>query len=808
MAMKMLEATFIAIEGDAYEIEVVEYRNLWCKSSMQHLKRMSRGHSQHKHDSRGQRWLISDEGGKQELAPFLRDSSILYIIGEGRRLQLAIAQNAYDLGLHVRLNSNGRVLLMAAVEHTTVEHSNRAEDPSELGRDENLNYESDSDEGTSALALRRHVASDDEEDDDEANSGRRDDYYDEDLEHHEGGPPVDDDEEEEEEEEEEEYEDEGIGMAGRKETSEDYDDEEANEEASNHTREGTRKPQGSIPTGGNFEVSLEEKKDAEPFVVPTAGAFYMHDDRFRYNGLARPRRSAGGRKLWEAKDEKPWVHDRFEELKLHDEGFPAQGGRGRRGRGREGRVLARGKDGGHARGRERSFDNSLRSTRRPLGRGRGIRRAKMDDYEFRESRFMTNKVPPSWSHETKGSPSLMQNSASSQQITKPQDVTSKKLTISSVLKVSSPPFFPTGAALPPLSGIATGTSKKLQEKLIERNVQQVGRVANSSRVGMEREMMGFNAASTMRLPSNPEASTGLAPMSTNENAEAGLRRRGSSTLQQQLSKAEPGAITQQQQRIARAEVSVCTVDQSLPSQLSSRGAPPATQSLRVQSVSAPSPQTGRSAPLATQSMRVQPVQPQQQMQAVNQTYISSVQSMQSQALVSFPGKPAMDLRTTPTPLESNSGNGRGTQAGRGSVVYGSSSLTNGLRGAVQFAGQPQAGLGVPAVGVSLPGYANQPQFSFSNSSEVTWIPILASGASLGSNYNPPYLAVDGGSSAMYYTQQTSQASAFRTSLGDLNSSKMAAVTSNPLKPPQRTESDDPGQQRRRYSQMTFGDERR
>uniref|UniRef100_A0A7N0RHQ5 Btz domain-containing protein n=1 Tax=Kalanchoe fedtschenkoi TaxID=63787 RepID=A0A7N0RHQ5_KALFE len=27
----------------------------------------------------------------------------------------------------------------------------------------------------------------------------------------------------------------------------------------------------------------EEKKEHEPFAVPTAGAFYMHDDRFRDN---------------------------------------------------------------------------------------------------------------------------------------------------------------------------------------------------------------------------------------------------------------------------------------------------------------------------------------------------------------------------------------------------------------------------------------------------------------------------------------------------------------------------------------------
>ena len=33
----------------------------------------------------------------------------------------------------------------------------------------------------------------------------------------------------------------------------------------------------------------EEKKENEPFAVPTAGAFYMHDDRFRDNAGARHR---------------------------------------------------------------------------------------------------------------------------------------------------------------------------------------------------------------------------------------------------------------------------------------------------------------------------------------------------------------------------------------------------------------------------------------------------------------------------------------------------------------------------------------
>ena len=40
--------------------------------------------------------------------------------------------------------------------------------------------------------------------------------------------------------------------------------------------------------------------------------------------LYNARRNAGGRKLWESKDEKPWVHDRFEELKLSEDNYYRQ----------------------------------------------------------------------------------------------------------------------------------------------------------------------------------------------------------------------------------------------------------------------------------------------------------------------------------------------------------------------------------------------------------------------------------------------------------------------------------------------------
>ena len=40
---------------------------------------------------------------------------------------------------------------------------------------------------------------------------------------------------------------------------------------------------------GSQAEGEEEKKEHEPFAVPTAGAFYMHDDRFRDNAGGRHR---------------------------------------------------------------------------------------------------------------------------------------------------------------------------------------------------------------------------------------------------------------------------------------------------------------------------------------------------------------------------------------------------------------------------------------------------------------------------------------------------------------------------------------
>lgn len=688
---------------------------------------------------------------------------------------------------------------------------------SESGVDEEVEYESDS-EGTSALTLRRRQASDDEDDERELRTGRRtfdrgysgnDDrtrppFSDDDVED-EGAPPAD--------EEEEEYEDamENVGLASRRRTiNDDTPDDDVSglhredlENASVKAHVGA--PSQGSRSAGNRDGVADDKKDAEPFVVPTAGAFYMHDDRFQDNGGARPRRSAGGRRIWEAKDEKPWVHDRFEELNLHEESYLGQGLRGR-GKGRlrgQGRGRGRGKDSGVMKGRGgrgRSFENSLMTSRHGSGRGRGLRRPKMDDYEQKE--FPSAMGAAVSSHEMTTSYNPSPQLSSKQPTTKQKEASATKRPMSgSVLNSASPPFYPSGSLSQNLTAVVSGSRKSIQgadEKVTERDMHQGGRVDNTSRSAMEKGITGLNPAAVTRQPSISGNSSSLTLVSNTAKVETGLPRslmRGPNTLQQQLLKG--GSSSMLQQQLTKAE---------------GKSQPMMEQPL----VTTASQQTGRGVPLSqsTGFPRVQQPQTSKQGQILHQ------QPMQSQTVgsgIASSPKPAVDVKTSPlsqgnslaTSGGTRGGQGTSLQAGRGSFVYGGGSsggLTNGLRSVVQFTGQPQAGLGVPAVGMALPGYSSQPQFGFANS-EVTWVPILAGGGALGSNYSSPYIAVDGASSAVYYTQPASQPAAFSIQGQEMNGAKLSSSSS--WKPPTRSDfgNDEFGQRQskpRRYSEMNFG----
>ncbi|GMH03661.1 hypothetical protein Nepgr_005500 [Nepenthes gracilis] len=122
----------------------------------------------------------------------------------------------------------------------------------------------------------------------------------------------------------------------------------------------------------------EDEEDNEPFAVPTAGAFYMHDDRFRDNSGRPHRRAFGGSKLWELKDDGKWGHDKFEEMNMQERYFEewSRSSRGYNG----GRGKARG---GFPRGsRSRASDgNNHKNIAPKTVRGRGPRRYQPLDSE-------------------------------------------------------------------------------------------------------------------------------------------------------------------------------------------------------------------------------------------------------------------------------------------------------------------------------------------------------------------------------------------------------------------------------------------
>ncbi|CAL5223358.1 g5862 [Coccomyxa viridis] len=101
------------------------------------------------------------------------------------------------------------------------------------------------------------------------------------------------------------------------------------------------------PGQESFQEQKVERRKAEPYDVPTSGAFWMHDDRMDDEEFAAAGRGAPQqkKKLFdpEASDD-VWKHDRFEMLDLPPEeddyrGFLASG---RRGRGRRGGRGSRG----------------------------------------------------------------------------------------------------------------------------------------------------------------------------------------------------------------------------------------------------------------------------------------------------------------------------------------------------------------------------------------------------------------------------------------------------------------------------------
>ncbi|PQP98942.1 protein CASC3 [Prunus yedoensis var. nudiflora] len=660
--------------------------------------------------------------------------------------------------------------------------------------EEDVDYESDPEEAKRSLAMRRRAAaSDDEEGEGEVREKPGEDpragIHSDESDDQGGAAEYDDDEEELGLEEEEEIDEEEEGEDEVLEQEDLEGDQERGREGETGGRievlavkesdgDGRRSVEESIDENAETQAAEEEeKKENEPFAVPTAGAFYMHDDRFRDNAVGRHRRTHGGRKLWESKDERKWGHDKFEEITLHErrneEGKkPSKGPHGGRGRNR-------GVDRGFTRGnRSKEFDNN-NQRQVPKGvRGRGPRRY--------EPAFRNNRQTPPTQNKQSGKPvekNMQTNSERTFTSTSNAEsdlVPARKNVFASSLNYFSPPFYPSGSSSSN-KDITLTQKRDVQAGSGKRNVRSSA-VQDSFHVPQTNPLLrGKNIAESVGVDKlyiddsvNPAGKTltnlqmpssGSSFANTTQAPQPGFKE-GVLTRTDELSTGRVSKSNDKSFSVNNA--SPCTSAQQLgqrPGSGSGTSSPPKTTM----------------SPNSFESGEVE----------------SPSDSSKSKGALIAKGKGSVQ------------GSGRGTLTYGGAQVMGSAHgdqnfpATPAFLPVMQFGGQHPGGMGVPAVGMAFPGYVAQPQLGLGNT-EMTWLPVLAGAAgALGATYCPPYISVDGS----YHARPSGQTS----SVGSLSKENNANKTNNEWKPSQKPEivGDEYGQRQnkpRRYSQMNVASE--
>ncbi|PKU79782.1 protein MLN51 homolog isoform X1 [Dendrobium catenatum] len=675
---------------------------------------------------------------------------------------------------------------------------------------EDVEYDSDPEDSLRPSMMRRREASDDEDGEGSCGEGgskpvrkdRLDIRSDDELEG-EGGAPGYDDEEYEEQEEEE--------MIGEEVEEEDMEGEDEVEVLERATLEGGRSrdvgefdgssvlpEESGLRSGGEMggykeknPGEEEEKKESEPFSVPTAGAFYMHDDRFEENGRGRHRRMPGGRRLWESKDDQAWVHDRFEEMNLQDRRHEER--RMPRGHFRV-RSSGRGRGVGRCYGRGNRMrayydEKSNQNCASKSVRGRGPVR-----YEPLSS---SSEVSPNQSKQHRKAQEPTSNNTAAKKFSQssdapPEAIAPRKQAFASSLSSASPPFYPSG-------------SSNQEMAAIQKHDVQTG--SNNKPLSSTAQIESFFS---IKQPNS------LFRGKTVIDSVCFDRLHVDDSVPQASGK----ALVHTQVQASRSSLSLSNANKSPPYKVQGKN----STTISMPSYPTSFNQVGR-IPLQNQPTVIhqKPVQSQgQPLRVSNQHLVIGSQvpsSPQASVGISSDVEEAESLADMSKSNSTLVGKGKIVNQGadRGSFLYGGAQVigptgavglphgdpnfagTPALLPVMQFGGQHPGGIRVPAVGMALPGYVAQPGFG---NSEMTWVPVLAGAAgALGASYCSPYIALDG----TYYARPSGQASASVSSIKETGGAKPA----NALKPPQKNEfvNDEFGQRQnkpRRYSEMNFG----
>ncbi|KAI4325281.1 hypothetical protein MLD38_030694 [Melastoma candidum] len=691
-------------------------------------------------------------------------------------------------------------------------------------RDDDPDYESDPEETRGSLIMRRRAASDDEEVRVAADGGRTEEgegdqvkrvvRVQSDESEGEGAAPEYDDDDEDEYYSEERY---GEGEVGYREDgvevvdcgvvlplvvqNDRVIDGGGLENVEGSAREEAGDPSAAKDVAGEWgqdrgeeeeEEKPQGKKENEPFAVPTAGPFYMHDDRFRDNVGWRNRRIFGGRKLWESKDNRKWGHDKYEEMTIQER----RNDQRRKGKGNyRGRGRNRAVDWGYPRAYgEKSYDNNhnvaITNTRNPNQvarsvRGRGPRRY--------ESSFRKGSQAPSNQIKQKTAEESLQENVEQSVVSstnrESNAALAKMQTLASNLNSSSPPFYPSSSSSKDgysaqRKDAQLGTASQINRSTVvddnfsvpELNSPSRGKNVSTS-IGVEKLSIDDSFAVIAGKPLSPMP---VAPVN------------GSQSLHNQ----------NRFQTQGRAGVfPVDTMSYQLNSQGPVGRASPAMQENFDQKCSmsnrihAAAQQSGQHAGGGQNSS------PSKVPASANSYEVVDAESPTDSSEL-----PGSLVPKGKSPIQ---GSGRGSVIFSGPPVVGSGGNAGGDQNfpgtpaflpVMQFGHQRPGGLGLPAVGMAFPGYVAQPQLDMGNS-EMTWLPVLTGAAgALGAAYCSPYITIDGS-----YHSPAGQTTTASSSSKESHSNK----PNNEWKPAQRPEllNEDNGQRQnkpRRYSEMNFG----
>lgn len=505
---------------------------------------------------------------------------------------------------------------------------------------------------------------------------------------------------------------------------------------------------GEVGEGGQ-----EEKKENEPFAVPTAGAFYMHDDRFRDSAGGRHRRTLGGRKLWELRDDSKWGHDKFEEMTMQERHYD-EGRRVPRGRNRA-RGRNRGEDRGFVRGnRPKAYNNNNQTSAPKSVRGRGPRRyqpSTQKSFDAPTQGRQPAKPIEKTSHASSGRVSAATSASESSQ------APVRKNVVASNLNSASPPFYPSG-------------SSNKETNLTQKKDAQTGSHNRGPRPPVGVENYPVSQSNNLR-GRNVSVSLGVDKLYIDDSVSSHAGK-PLNNLQTKAEGRGPISFGQVAYQPVPPHNQVNRGSNQLHPNLQ-----PSGQHFVARSASGSSPPKTSGSTHVTESIDLE----------------SSTESNDSKTALVGKGKGSI------------------SSSGMSSFSYGglgANHADQNFPGAptflpvMQFAGQHPGGLGVPAVGMAFPGYVAQPNGM--GNSEMTWLPVLAGAAGalgaagLGGSY--PYITMDGA----YHARPSGQPSSLPPTSKDSNMNKSGGE----VKPSQKPElaSDELRQRQnkaRRYTEMKF-----